>query len=184
MKKLLMAATVLALSSSCTYYDKLVKFNLNFEDKKSDVGNNKGLDLAVHDDRLKPSFIGTKEFCDNKKININTEQNLAELLKKKIDENLSQKGFKKGNDRLVEIHLEQLQYKAECGFLLGKSKADVVIRVAVTNPLLNTTMTKTFELSSNNKHFIIPLSATDEKIINDVLEEVVQDILNHDMLVR
>lgn len=183
MKKLLIVASLFTLIS-CTHQDKKIRLDFSLEDKKSNIGNGVKLNLVVIDDRLENNFIGTKEYCDNEKITISTEQNLAELLKKKISDNLLQKGFVGGNDKLVEIHIAQLQYMAECGFLVGKSKGDVMIKVSVIDPKSGAKITRDFEVSLSNKHFILPLAATDEKIINDLLEVVVKDILDNDMLLR
>ena len=183
MKKLLILISLLTLIS-CTNKDKKIRLDFSIHDKKSNIGNEVKIRLAVVDDRLENNFIGTKEYCDNGKINITTQQNLAELLKQKISDNLLQKGFKNGNDKLIEIHIEQLQYKAECGFLLGKSEAEVAIKVTITDVKSGAKITKNFEVSANNKHFILPLASTDEKVVNDILEVVVEDILNNNALLK
>jgi uncharacterized lipoprotein YajG len=183
MKKLLIVASLFTLIS-CTHQDKNIRLDFLPEDMKSNIGNGVKLNLTVIDDRLETKFIGTKEYCDNEKISIYSEQNLAALLKKKIRDNLLQKGFVGGNDKIIEIRIKQLQYKAECGFLVGKSKGDVMIKVSAIDPKNGAKITRDFEVSLNNKHFILPLAATDEKIINDLLEVVVKDILDNDMLLR
>ncbi len=183
MKKLLIILSLLTVIS-CANKDKKIRFDFSVDTKKSNIGNGAKLDLAVFDDRLENASIGSKEYCDNKKITISTDQNLAELLQKKISDSLLQKGFKQGNDRLIEIHIEHLQYKAECGFILGKSQAEVAIKVSVKDPKSNAKIIKDFELSLSNKHFILPLITTDEKIINDLLETVIKDILDNNILLK
>ncbi len=183
MKKTLIIISLLTLIS-CTHQDQKTRLDFSFDGKKSNIGSDTKIDLTVFDERLENGFIGTKEFCDGKKITIGSEQNLAELLKKKINAEFYKKGFKQGSDKLVEIHIQNLKYKAECGFLLGKSSANFQIKVLVTNNKTGSKATKNFELSLNNKHFILPLESTDDDTINDLIEEVIGDFLEDDILLR
>lgn len=183
MKKFLIVASLFALAS-CVHPDQKVRVELTFKDAKSNIGNNVKVDLAVFDDRLETQLFGSKEFCDGQKINLINEQNLTRLLKDEISDQLSKKGFKQGSDKFVEIHIKQLKYKADCGFLLGKSRADILAQVLTINPKTGTKTTKNFELSSKNKHLILPLASTDAEIINELLEEMVGNILNDDIIVR
>ena len=183
MKKLLIIAAFFTLIS-CAHEDQKVRLDFSFHDKKSNIGNDVKIALAVFDDRLEIGFIGTKEFCDDQKISITSEQNLAELLKKEMTEQLYKKGFKEGNDKMVEVRIQSLKYKAECGLMLGRSKANLLIKVLVINAKTGAKITKNFELSLKGKHFIIPLASTDAETINDLLQEVVEDILEDDIIVR
>ncbi len=183
MQKLLIISIFLTLIS-CKYLDKNVALDFNLDDRKSNIGNGARIDLVVSDNRLEKQLFGTKEYCNNKKIHITTNQNLAELLKKKIGENLSQKCFRNGKDRLVEVSIEQLKYKAQCNFIIGTSQGDIELKVAITDPKTGVRISKSFELSLTGKHFFVPLEATDEKIINNLFEEVVFDMLNNEALLR
>lgn len=183
MKKLLVIAALFALIS-CNHANQKIRLEFSFDEQKSNMDNNIGIDVAVFDDRLENDSIGTKEFCNYQKINISSEQNLPELLQKEINQQLLKKGFKQGNDKLVEIHIEQLRYKSECGFLLGKSKINILVKVVIANPRSGAKITKNFKSSLNSKHFIISLESTDKEIINNLLEEVVGDILSDDVLIK
>jgi uncharacterized lipoprotein YajG len=136
------------------------------------------------DDRIEPNFLGTKEYCNYDKISIINEQNLTDLVARKIEEDLSNKGFSKGDDKVVEVAIKKLQYESECNFFLGKSQAHVLIKVSVNNAKSKTKITKNFELSLKNKHFLIPLISTDINTINELLNEVIQDILDDKILLN
>ena len=86
MKKILILAS-LFVAASCTYATQRVNLNFSFDDKKSSLGNNSVLDVAVIDDRMDKEILGKKKIGDEE-INILSEQNLAALLQKRITENL------------------------------------------------------------------------------------------------
>jgi uncharacterized lipoprotein YajG len=182
MKKILILAS-LFVAASCTYTTQRVNLNFSFDDKKSGLGNNTVLDVAVIDDRMDKEILGKKKIGDEE-VNIVSEQNLAALLQKRIAENLVQRGFKQGKGKLVEFHIESLKYKAKRKFFIGKSEADTNFKVIVKNVRNGTTFTKNFNLSVKNKHFIMPLEATDANTINDLIQEVVENILNDESLLK
>ncbi len=182
MKKLLLTSALL-FAISCSYQNQKVTLDLSFDDKKSDIGNNVGLDLQVFDDRLHTDIVGIKELGD-KKFTIAPEQNLTEFLRRKIKEDLFHKGFRPGKDKALEIHIETMKYKAERGFMLGKSTAEIAIKVVVINNRTGEKLTRNFTTKLNNKHFIAPLDSTDARIINSLLQETMSDIINDEPLLR
>ena len=183
MKKLLIIISLFTLIS-CTHQDQNIRLDFSFDEKKSNIGNGVGINVAVVDNRSETKFLGSKEFCDAQQISIISEQNLAEIVKKEIDNQLLRKGFRQGDDKLVEIQIQQLKYEAQCGIILGKSKADILVTVTVTTPRVGGKITKNFNISLDNKHFIIPLAGTDAKTINNLIKEVVENILDDDMILR
>lgn len=182
MKKLLLV-TSLILAASCTHQNQNVKLDLSLNSAKSNIGKGSSIDLIVFDDRLEDQVVGTKEFGDEK-IKILTSENIALLLTKKINQNLSEKGFKKGSDKLVEVHVEKLNYEAKRGFFVGKSKGEAAIKVLVKNAKNKSIFTKKFDLSLSGKHFIVPLESTDSSTINNMLQEIVQDVLDNEELLK
>lgn len=183
MKKLLAVATFFILIS-CSHQNQKVSFNLSFNDNKLSVENGSGINIAVIDDRLEKKILGTKEFCNDDKITISSDENLTELLQQKISENLAQKGFKKGRDKVLAIHLSNLQYSAKCGLIIGKSSADIAIKVVITDYKSGSEITKNFDLSLNSKHLFRPLESTDSQTINNLLQEMVSDILKDEALLK
>lgn len=176
MKKFLLIASLLA-TISCTHQNQSIKLDISFDEKKSNIGNGSAIDVVVFDDRANREIIGKKVFGDEK-ITISPEQNLALLLEQKIKDNLSRKGFVQGGDKIVEIHIESLEYLARRRFFIGTSKANGELKVIVSNVRSGERFTKNFTLAVKNKHFIAPLTSTDANTINEVLQELVQDILN------
>ncbi len=183
MKKLLLVA-VLFLGTSCTHENQKINLTLRLDDTKSNIGNGAKLDLMVFDERANDSILGTKEFSSDEKIKIISQENVALLLTQKVEQNLIAKGFKKGNDKVVEIHLEQLHYLAKRGFPVGTSEGIAVVKVVVKNTKNKSVVTKNFSLSLNNKHFIAPLESTDSSTINGMLQEITHDILSNPDLLK
>jgi len=176
MKKIFLIAAVL-LASSCTHENQKIRFDISIDREKSDFGNVGAIKVVAFDDRSHKELIGNKTFGDEE-IQITSDQDLADLLREKISKNLEQKGFTKGNDRIVEIHVESLQYKAARKFFIGTSEVDSMIKIVVKNTKNGKKFTKNFALSVNGKHFIVPLEETDTAIINTILQDIVLDILS------
>lgn len=182
MKKILVFASLLVLFS-CSYQTQKVKLDLSFDDKKSNIGNGLGIEVVAFDDRSQKEFVGIKKIGDEE-VKIVIEQNLSEILQKEISENLLRKGFKIGKEKLVEIHIESLKYKAKREFFIGTSKASGSIKMVVKNSKNNTKFTKNFDLSTKNKHFIMPLESTDGETINSIVQEIVENILSDEGLLK
>lgn len=183
MKKLFIAATLLLLTS-CTHQNQHMRFNISLKEAKSNIGNGTKIDLIVFDERSDDGVIGTKEFSHDEKIKIINEENIAILLTKKINQNLMEKGFAKGTGKTLEIHIEKLHYQAKREFFVGSSEAEAAIKVVVKNGKDKSTFTKNFSLSLSGKHFIAPLESTDAATINNLLQEITQDILNNEELLK
>jgi uncharacterized lipoprotein YajG len=77
-----------------------------------------------------------------------------------------------------------LQYKAKRQFFIGTSKANASFKVIVKNSKTGSKFTKNFDLSLKNKHFIAPLESTDAATINALLQEIIENILNDESLLK
>jgi len=183
MKKILLVASLI-LIASCTHQNQKISLDLSLNSNKTNSGNGASIDLMVFDDRANDTIVGTKEFGQYEKIDISSRENIALLLTQTIEQNLIQRGFKKGNGKIFEIHIEQLNYVAKRGFPIGTSQGNASIKVVVKNTKTRTIVTKNFSLSLNNKHFIVPLESTDLAIINNMIQEITQDIVNNSELIR
>ncbi len=172
------------LAFSCAHQDQNIKFNVALSNVKSEPVNSvSGLDVVAFDDRSKPNIVGEKSFGDEK-IAISSDQNLADLLKDEISKNLFSFGFKEGKDKIVEIHLEKLKYKAKRKFFIGKSEAEIKIKVIVKNTKAKGKFSKNFTLSTKGKHFLAPLEKTDSKTINTLIQEAVLEIVTDKSLLE
>ncbi len=182
MKKLLIAS--LFLIASCAHENQNVSFNLRFDHANSNVGKNVGIVVYVVDDRLNQNILGRKQFSADEKVQILTADNIAFLIKAQINASLEAKGFKKGFDKTVEVHVEKLQYAAKRGFMVGTSEGEATLKVVVTNNKTKAVFTKNFNLALNNKHFIAPLESTDSATINSLLQDIISDVLNNNELMQ
>lgn len=178
------ALLITLLTFSCTHQDQNIKFNIAVSNVKSEsINSSSGLDFVAFDDRSSSRNIGEKSFGDEK-IAIASDQNLAELLREEISKNLFDSGFKKGSDKIVEIHLEKLKYKAKRKFFIGKSEANIKIKVIVKNTKTKDKFSKNFTLSTKRKHFLAPLEKTDSKTINNLVQEAVLEIITDKTLLK
>ncbi len=175
-KNLLAIVSIFTLFS-CTHQDQKIKLDFSFDEKNLIIQNPATLEVVVLDARSEKAIIGKKKFGDEE-IKITTEQNLVEFLQKKISQNLADNGFKKGTERIVEIHIENLEYKTKRKFFIATSKAKATLKVVVKNDKSGKKFMKNFDLSLKNKHFVVPLASTDEQSINALLQELVANILS------
>ncbi len=176
MKKLVALALII-FATSCTHENQKIKFDISIDHEKSDSDNTAAIEVLAFDDRYQKEILGSKKFGDEK-IHISSDENLASLLRTKISENLSQKGFRRGKDKIVEVHLENLHYKAVRKFFIGTSEAESFIKVIVKNNKTGEKFTKNFSLSVKGKHFLAPLETTDKETINTILRDTILDILS------
>ncbi len=181
-KYIAILATIFAIS--CTHQDQNIKFNIAVSNIKSEpIASAGNIEIIAFDDRSKTNFIGHKTF-GSEKIQISSDQNLTELLREEISKHLFESGFKKGNDKILEIHLEKLKYGAKRKFFIGKSEASIAIKIIVRSAKTKDSFSKNFTLSTKGKHFLVPLEKTDSEIINKLIQETVLDIVTDKTLLK
>ena len=178
MKKFLLILPLLA-AISCTHENQKVTLNFDLNNQRSTIGGNKGLDVIVVDERANKQLLGKKKFS-SEEVEIFADVNLAAFLQEKIMQNLTRRGFTNGKDKIVEINIESLSYKAERGFPVGSSKIDARLKVIVIDGKTGAKFTKNYGTNWDMKHFIVPLESTDAETINALLHDVVQEIIADD----
>ncbi len=188
MKKLtlkILPLLIITFISSC-YHDQkqFVRLDFNFDEKESVFLEKKyNFDLIVIDERKEKDIIG-KKFLGEEEIKIIGETSLSDIIKNKITQGLANKGFNIGDGKIVELHIQQLKYSAKRKFFIGDSEAKAEISVIVKNPKNKSQFSKDFKLSTENKHFIVPLKSTDDATINYIIKEILNDIISDEELLR
>lgn len=183
MKKFITIAALI-ISVSCTHQNQNIDFNLHLTQAKSTIGNGSAVDLIVFDDRSENQVIGIKEFGADEKIKIISTQNIALLLTDQINNYLNANGFKKGSGKIMEVHIEKLHYLAKRGFFVGTSEGEAALRVVIRDAKNRLTFTKNFGLKLDGKHFIAPLESTDFATINSLLNDITQEVVNNQDLLK
>lgn len=162
---------------SCAHQDQKVTFDLKLEGGLSSIGKGVGIDLVVIDARIDDT-IGEKIFSKEEKIKITSNENLAEVLQKKIYANLIKKGFKKGWTKTIEVEIVELNYQAKREFFVGNSSARMKIKVTINDNKKQSSFTKNFDAAFNSFHFIAPLESTDFATINNLITEVINNAMS------
>ncbi len=178
MKKLLLILPLL-VAISCAHENQKVTLNFDLNNQSSTIGGNKGIDVAVFDERGIKPLLGRKKLT-NQEIEIKSDVDLAAFLQQKITQNLTRRGFKIGRDKIIEVHIESLSYKAKIGYPIGTSKINALLKVMVQDSKSGAKFTKNYGINWDSKHFVVPLEATDAETINSLLRELVQDVLADD----
>ncbi|MCE3254880.1 MAG: putative lipoprotein [Rickettsiaceae bacterium] len=194
MKKFAFSIILLGLLSSCVYYDKeQVNLDLSINKRYADFSGSKVIEVAVVDERMDKKIIGTKRLGEEL-VPITANKNLIDVIKDKVTKDLEQDGFFVQNpatslggkitdltNKSLEIKIVNFRYTANRGFLEGSSKIEILLRVTAKGPLGKKYVTdKNFY--ATKKHFIVPLISTDEKIINESLQEALDSLLQNPKL--
>lgn len=176
MKKLITLFSLI-FAISCSHQNQKVVLNFKIDNDKTVINSQKTFTLRVSDERHSKKVLGSKKFGTTK-VNVFTEDNLSEILSNQIKNSLVNKGLIEGNDKIIEVRIKTLKYKAKRGFPVGNSEAKAVIRVDVKdNKGKNKEFSKNYTLEFKNKHFISSFATTDEKNINNLLEELVSNMM-------
>ncbi len=183
MKKISLIAALIFLAS-CTHHNQYVGFDLRLDQTATNIGNGTKINLTVFDDRSAKNIVGSKQFSADETISILSKDDLALLLNKKISAVLEANGFKKGDDKIIEIHIQKFVYQAKREFFVGSSEAEAAIQVVVQDGKTKNKFIKNFSLSLNGKHFLAPLQSTDASTLNSLLQEITQDIVSNQELLK
>lgn len=164
---------------SCSYknYDATVK--LKIDNRKSVIGEHIGVEIAVDDSRIKDN-LGVKKINKTKTIFIGLKNDIEQEIHKKVENYLLNRGFEKGKDRIIGIHITKLYYEAKKGYFVGESKVEVEIQVAIKNNNSKKITFKKYGETLSRNHFLLPSEKMDEKLINRALSDVIQDLLEDD----
>lgn len=186
MKNLLLIPTLIIAvltTTSCTYHNQKIDLDLQLTQIESNIGNNSRVRVFIFDKRPDRKIIGEKIF-GQKVITISANQRLNNLLRDKIRDDLTLKGFKAGRTSSLKLYVNSFNYKAERGFPVGKSEANSQIKVVAHNSVTDKTLTKNFNLNLNANHFISSLKSTDAEKINALLEEIIQNIMDDESIIK
>ncbi|MFT6106368.1 MAG: putative lipoprotein YajG [Rickettsiales bacterium] len=186
MKNILFPIASLLLIASCSHQNikiDLVRTQqispiLNENNYKETGGsiNESFSNIEVIDIRQNKDFLGTKEYGDEE-VEIINDQDLANLIKYEIMQNLKEKNQYIDKDKTLKITLKTLKYNSQRGFFLGRSKVKIALKAALINNDNNRTeYGRTYNLENDRPHFIISLQKTDKKTINSALRDSINRV--------
>ena len=136
--------------------------------------------IEVFDRRNNKESLGIKEYGDEA-IEVINNQDLANLIKDKIIQNLQEDNQAIDKNKTLRITLKTLKYNSKRGFFLGKSKAKISIKASlVDNNTNRMEYGRTYNLENERPHFIISLEKTDQRTINTTLKNIVDQILEEE----
>ncbi len=181
MKKCLKFLAILSLTSlfSCVYSDQEVNLRFDMGDKVSSIGRGKGVEVVVLDKRRDKNILGEKEYSTKDLVRVLPDANLAEVLRAKLTHNLVGRGFQYGNDKKVELQIESFSYKVRRGFV-ASSEINANFKMIVKDNNTGATFSRNYNSSWTEKHLIMPLESKVDKIINNFLRDMMQEIIQDD----
>lgn len=179
MKKVLCTIPFLFLIA-CAHADQKLILDFNIKNQASTIGANRALNVDINDNRVNKEVIGKRIFSAEDAPKIKIDANLAEILRQKITQNLTGRGFKLGNDKIVELNINTLSYDAKIGYPVGTGRAEISIRVAVYDSKSSNKFMKNYGTVVNSKHFMYPLESTIAETVNNLLRDTLQEIVSDD----
>ena len=174
LKKFFIALVFLA--SSCAHNDFVVNVDFNLY-KSALKTDNKSINVIVVDNRVNDRIIGQK-ISGGKVAQITTNQDLVDLLQKKITNNLTAKGFLIGLDFTIKVEVEELNYESSRGFIVGDARSYGRIKVTVIANNDGSQFSKNYELHHVTKYFIISNKEEDQDNIQRMIQELISDFLS------
>ncbi len=172
--------------ASCSYKNHKVDVDLKGKNVSSQIGEGVAVSISVADVRQE-KIVGKKIISYEKQVEVGINQDLERIIYQRIANNLSSRGFAVKNnnvDKIIGIHINNLFYESKKGILIGNSKIKVEIQVSIKDQKSKKIFTKKYGINSGRSHFVVSSKKADAKIINDILQEVVNDILTDDAFLQ
>lgn len=137
--------------------------------------------IYLDDDRMiyLNEIIGYKKYDDNDLVYLTLNQNIMPVLRFELARGLRDRGFQIASDdydRILTIILEDFSYITKRGFLFTEGK--VYLKMRVKSGLYE----KFYEITLENEHFLNSSLREDQKIINNLVRDVIISILNNKKL--
>lgn len=176
--KLTLLISLFAMFSCAAKKEYHVSLNPKITSEDSVVGEGKTFTLTVADNRKNKEIIGKKKFGNGEFSTIKLKKDIKEVIASKMTKNLLDRGFKKGKDELIGVHIVKLNYESERGFIISDSSIEIRIRVAIKDSDSGKIMTKDYGLNFSKSHLGNPSAEDDAYIISENLSEVLDEILH------
>ncbi len=170
---------------SCSYNNYNAIINVKIQNKESLIGDGVGVKVTVNDSRYDRNVLGYKAISEEKTIKIGIDNDIENEIHSEIIGNLKKRGFAKGEDKIVGIHITKLDYKVtKQGFLISDSHIKAEIEVAIKDSKSNKITIKKYGMNSIESHFILPSKQDDQEIISEALSEIIQDMLSDEYFIQ
>ena len=173
----------LMMTVSCTYNNQKVELGFDLNNKVSAIGHYKKVEVVVVDTRENKDVIGEKKYSSEVTVKITPNQDIANFLQQKLTHNLISRGFQYGNDKTLTLKIESLFYKANRS-LIGTSEMGTSFKIIIKDNKNGSIFVKNYNISQNNKHFIMPLDSTVADAVNKFLQDAVQEIVADDSFIE
>jgi uncharacterized lipoprotein YajG len=175
-------STILLLLSSCYYLlPQEVKINPEFFADNVKISTYNKVRVNVYDKRPDRTLLGKRTMSFGGEIT--NRQNVQIMIGTKIMEELGERGFKFGQDRVMDVFLLSLDYKVESELWKIRSFTNCVITVMVKgfdDVLIYRNYYK--GNAGTTRYLLSPRASTNEKDINAALRMAMESIFEDENL--
>jgi uncharacterized lipoprotein YajG len=181
MRHLLILSSLL-LAFSCSYKNQTLDLHISPKGEFSKDAQGSNVFVTVFDYRDNTKIIGTKNYYQES-IELSSSKPLPDLLEGSINKTLETHGFELDqNRRYIDLHILKLDYNSKKGIFVGSSSGELKIQAVIKNYNQTKIFEKTFNLSLNRKHVVVSHLSTDQKTIESLLTETVEEILKDESI--
>lgn len=176
--RVLTVGALLLAGGGCAYIPQQANLNPDLNIDSSGIGNNARIFINVLDERAGKS-LGRRAASYGPAAEITAKQELAEVVKTKLEQGLRAQGFLPGAkdtaDSILIVEIRALDYSTSTGFFTG----GVHIRAALKGRAKNrdAEMEKMYRYEKEERIIIVPTAGTNEKWINEALSTTLNKLL-------
>ena len=186
MNKILGCLIITMLVAGCAYIDQNLQVAPTTNIATSSIGSGKPVELKVVDDRDQ-TIIGRRGSAYGPAAKIQTNQDLAGLLREAVADGLRRKGFALAQTgspaSSMRVELRTLAYDASMGLWTAGNVGSAVVKVIATAP-----SGKTYEKSYRGQREIrtafVGSQETNANVINDALSDALDQVFSDEELLK
>jgi uncharacterized lipoprotein len=170
---------VLSLLTGCAFTPQTVTLSPNIAASHLDIGKGRKIKLSVVDERPK-EVIGHRGSGSGAGAKITTNQDVESIIQAKISEGLKSYNFvpvtiEEEVQLLMKVDIRLIEYSTSMGFFTGGVHVKATLKVFCKNDMKD--FEKIFRSETNIRTFFVPTAAKNNKLINDTVSQVLQEVL-------
>ena len=170
--------------SACAFTPQKASLNPTIDLSESNIGNGKTVALKVIDERPEES-LGHRGSAFMKGAEITTDQDVASVIYEEISEALQKQGFStvpfdEKEKRSLKVEIRLIEYYTSTGFWTGGVHTKSALKAIARNGV--DTYDKLYRVENEERVIFVPGAEHNEKIINTVIGDAIEEIFNDNQL--
>jgi uncharacterized lipoprotein YajG len=183
MKFISVFSILFILFLTCAQLPQQIVLNPQINSAKQDSLSKEKLRIEIEDKR--PDMV--LGYLKKDSVAVTTRQNLVDLFYKALSDDFKARGIiiaDSNNEKaiIVKVELEKFKYIVTPALFLPGIHTQTQIKVTVVNA--REEFSRTYNLENDRKNLFMPSAAQNEKLINQMLSDILNNILQDQSLLR